>query len=160
MTKLELESVVLANLEKLYRVARRMVSNPSDAEDLVGATLITGFQLCQKCDGQYSVAWLMRIMLNHAHHRYREQKRESSLSLDDSISDPDVHDRFMSCIHQADIANALGKLPWEYREAVVLCDIEELSYNEAAIALEIPIGTVKSRLARGRKQLIALLAYE
>ncbi len=160
MTKSELETVVLANLEKLYRVARRMVSNPADAEDLVGATLITGFQLCDKCDGRFPLAWLVKIMLNHSKRTYRIDKRNAERPLLDSVSDPSVHEKFMSCIHQADISRALESLPWEYREAVVLCDIEEIAYKEVALVLEVPIGTVKSRLSRGRKLLIAALAYE
>ncbi len=160
MTKSELETVVLANLEKLYRVAKRMVSNPVEAEDLVGATLTTGFQLYDRCDGEFPVAWLVKIMLNHAKRTYRNDKRNGDLSLLDSVVDPSIHDKFMNCVHQVDITRALEDLPWEYREAVILCDIEEISYKEVAVVLEVPIGTVKSRLARGRKLLIAALAYE
>ena len=112
MTKPELETVVLANLEKLYRVARRMVSNPTDAEDLMGATFITGFQPCERCDGEYPVAWLVKIMLNHSKRTYRSEQKNGDLPLLESVFDPSIHDTFMSCIHHADITRALEDLHW------------------------------------------------
>lgn len=159
MTVKELEAAILPKLDKLYRVASRMASSSADAEDLVSATLLTGFQHCQQCDGRFPLAWMIQILRNKFLHSLRKQKLDSLEEEHcEHISDPGAHQRVMSAVHQIDILAALDKLPDEYRLAVALCDMEELDYAEAADALGVPIGTIRSRLNRGRKMLQQHLA--
>lgn len=154
MTVQELEKIVMGQLGKLYRVAQRMAASESDAEDLVANTLLAAFKSCSQCDGRHPFAWLVRIMLNCKLHDARNQRSHTSEQVDDdSLIDAAAHHRLLDSVQHLDILAALDKLPEEYRVAVCLCDMEELDYAEAAIALNVPVGTIRSRLNRGRKLL-------
>lgn len=155
------EDVARAELPVLYRVATRLTRNEQDAEDLVGRCLLLASKAWDSFDGRYARSWLIRILKNEFLNSQRVVKNQPSASLDD-VTEPS-EDNFWAEISDRALVDALmdelDKLPDEYRLAVALCDIEGLSYEEAAEALEVPIGTVRSRLFRGRRMLRAGLAY-
>jgi len=154
MTAGDLEPIVLSEMGRLYRVARRLTKNGDGAADLVGTTLLTAFKTCSRFDGRFPRAWLIKIMRNHYLHTTREPTVAAPLSsFCNHITDPRAHAAFLDRIHALDVIAALDKLPDEFRMAIVLCDMEEFDYREAAAALELPVGTIRSRLSRGRKML-------
>lgn len=150
--KPDFESAVRHELPLLYRVARRMSSNADEAEDLVQQTLIKAYRGWGRFDGSYLRSWLMRIMRNEM--AYAKRREASGIQtaelLDDGISEDGLWDSVAWRDQAQKILNELDRLPEEYRMAVVLCDVEELSYEEAARAMDVPIGTVRSRVSRGR----------
>ncbi len=170
----EFEETVLPLRNELRKAALRLTKSSDSAEDLVQDTLVHAFQGFSrfKC-GTNLKAWLMRIMLNLFISQYREQKRTvptvsleglleelalgeecAELLTDEAISPEDI---VMSRVMDEEVAKALQKLPEPFREVVILCDLEGLSYAETAQALGIPIGTVRSRLSRAREMLRQLL---
>jgi RNA polymerase sigma-70 factor (ECF subfamily) len=155
------EATALAELPVLYRVARRMTRDAATAEDLVGQTLLKAATAWEAFDGRYARSWMIRIMHNA---RSREMsKLESQLThvaLDDiTASSEDVWNDLDTRMLSASIVEELDRLPEEYRLAVTLCDMEELSYEEASVAMSVPVGTVRSRLYRGRMQLRQRLSH-
>lgn len=149
---LDFESAVRNELPVLYRVAKRLVRNTEDAEDLVHQAILNAFKGWKGFDGKHLRSWLIRILRNEfANRRRSEASRLEALSLEadaavtdgpwDAIVWREVTDRLLA---------ELDALPLEYRMAVHLCDVEGLSYHEAAEAMGVPIGTVRSRLFRGR----------
>jgi RNA polymerase sigma-70 factor (ECF subfamily) len=170
----EFEAAVLPLREELRRAALRLTRSLESAEDLVQETLVHAYRgFAQFRRGTNLKAWLMRIMLNLFISHYRHQQRTvptvsleglleelelteegSNFLLDESVSPEEI---VMSRVMDDEVAKALEKLPEPFREVVILCDIEGLSYAEAAEALGIPIGTVRSRLSRARETLRQLL---
>ncbi len=170
----EFEATVLPLRGELFKAAMRLTRSIESAEDLVQETLVHAYQGFSRFKrGTNLKAWLMRIMLNLFISHYLHQKRtvptvsleglleeweiaeeNTDLLLDEAISPEDI---IMARVMDEEVANALRKLPDVFREVVVLCDLEGLSYAEAAQALGIPIGTVRSRLSRAREMLRRLL---
>ncbi len=170
----EFERSVLALREELRRAALRLTASADDAEDLVQETLLhafRGFHYFRQ--GTNLRAWLMRILLNLFISHYRHQQRSvqtvsleglleelelseegTDLLLDDSPSPEAV---VLESAMDEEVARALQQLPEPFRQVVLLCDVEGLSYAEAAEALGIPLGTVRSRLSRAREMLRRLL---
>jgi len=170
----EFEATVLPLRDELKKAALRLTHSPESAEDLVQETLMhayRGFGHFKR--GTNLKGWLMRIMLNLFISHYRHQQRtvltvsleglleelelaeeNTDLLLDEAISPEEV---VMARVMDDEVAKALEQLPDNFREIVILCDIEGLSYAEAAEALGIPIGTVRSRLSRARETLRRLL---
>lgn len=161
MTTVELERVALANLATLYRVAKRLASSSDAAEDLVGATLLAAFRVPEQCDGRYPLAWLIQILRNC---HLQERRRSSSLPPSevnwDHVADSRAHHLLFDRLAEVDVLRALDLLPEEYRLALVLCVMEDMDYAEAALAVQVPIGTIRSRVSRGRKMLQNLLLSE
>ncbi len=157
------ESEVLPQLDTLYRVGRRLTGEPADAEDLVQETLLRAWRgWAGFTPGSNVRAWLLTILRNTFVSRWRSRKREGiSISLDDAdphaiyraagSEDPEGH--FFERVVDAKVLAAVEELPEEFREALVLSDLEGLPYAEVAQVLAIPIGTVKSRLFRARRLL-------
>lgn len=158
----------LPHLDALYRAALSMTRNAQDADDLVQDTFVRAFQFIDKFQvGTNARAWLFRILTNLFINRYRQQKRAPEQSSYDEMEDFYLYNRLRDAHHagktevpeqvvlnrvQAEaIHEAIRQLPDEYRETVVLADVNELSYQEISEILEIPIGTVRSRLSRGRR---------
>ncbi|HXF42197.1 MAG TPA: sigma-70 family RNA polymerase sigma factor [Pyrinomonadaceae bacterium] len=154
----------------LYALLFRLVGNQYEAEDLLQETLISAVRGIKSFRGESSLkTWLTRIAINHSRSRLRKIKRQilsTALSLTafpendgQSIADrieaagENAEDALLRQERETAVLKALEKLPDIYREAVVLCDIEGLSYEEIAITLEINLGTVKSRISRGREEL-------
>lgn len=151
----DFESSVKGELALLFRCAKRLAGSSDEAEDLVQATLIKGFQAWDSFDGRYLRSWLLSILRNEHLARVRQRRPTTSLyELEcDEPADEDIWNSLVTRDQAARIREELDKLPLEYRMAVHLCDVEELSYEEAAHAMDVPIGTVRSRLFRGRTML-------
>lgn len=162
------EGEALAELPALLGVATRLTKNPADAQDLVQDTLMKSMRaLDQFQAGTNLRAWLLRILMNTFINRYRRGGLERSV-LEGPDADPladgwvsaatmealrDPEAQALRPMLAAEIGEALNELPEDYRLAVVLSDVEELSYKEIAEIMGCPIGTVMSRLHRGRRLL-------
>src|SRR5437764_8644284 len=166
----DFEAGVLAQLDSLYRTARRMTSNQQEAEDLVQETMLKAFRFAHTYQlGTNLRAWLFRILNTSAINRYRKQATHPTPAslpegeefyLYNRIKDlsgqeltAGAEDEVLNRYLDEDVYKALNDLPVNYRMPVMLADIEGMSYKEIAEALQIPIGTVMSRISRGRRQL-------
>lgn len=160
MEKPSFEVVARRELPVLYRVAKRLTRDPVAAEDLVGQALLNAASGWDKFDGRYPRSWMIRI-LQHAQTREADKlsakARHEPLDEASAIA-PDVWQELDARHISGRIVVELDNLPQEFRLAVALCDMEELSYEEAAAAMDVPIGTVRSRLFRGRQILRERLA--
>lgn len=170
----EFEREVLERMPALLAVASRLTRNLAEAEDLVQDSVLKALRARQNFElGTNLRAWLLKILTNTFINRYRRGGLERgilqspdvdpladgwvSASTMESLRDPES--QALRPILEAEIGRALDALPTEFRLAVVLSDIEDLSYREIAEVMGCPVGTVMSRLSRGRKMLKALL-YE
>ncbi|HEX5949378.1 MAG TPA: sigma-70 family RNA polymerase sigma factor [Actinomycetota bacterium] len=161
------ERDVLPLLPHLYSAALRLTRNPADAEDLVQEAYLrayrgfSGFE-----EGTNLRAWMYRILTNTFINSYRKKQREPVTVQDDEIEDWFLYDRLgasgveasaeaevLDRLPDEEVQRALEALPEGFRMTVLLADIEGFSYKEIAEILDIPIGTVMSRLHRGRKAL-------
>ena len=164
------EREALVHLDALYRVALRLTGNPSDADDLVQETMLKAYRAWHQYQpGTNAKGWLLTILRHAFINEYRRRTRhpetvdldaiEPFAVLDDERQDDDPQGQFFDQIVDDEVLRAIDALPEQFREAVVLSDVEGMSYEEVANILGVPIGTVKSRLFRGRKLLQAKL-YE
>ncbi len=155
-------------MASLYSTAVRLSGNRTDAEDLVQETYLRAFRSYDKFEAGTNLrAWLFRILTNAHINRYRaRQRRPEETDMDDvedlylyrRIRDEarismSAEDQLMQYFSEAEVFSAVEALPDAYRMAVLLADVEGFSYKEIAEILEIPVGTVMSRLHRGRKML-------
>ena len=167
------EEEALELSEQVYRVARRLVGSREEAEDLVQQTYERAFRSWrQYTPGTNLRAWLLRILTNLNIDRGRRQQRTPQTTSIDEAGDyflydrlvesaPDGNtdtDRVLERLSQDSIVDALTDVPHDFRDVIVLVDIGEFSYADAAQILDIPIGTVMSRLHRGRRILKKNLA--
>ncbi len=160
----------ISYIDSLYRTALRMTGNPADAEDLVQETYLRAFRsINQFKPGTNLRAWLFKIQTNSFINDYRKRvRRPRSQSLDDveeyylynhlvesgvQPSPSVTEDEILAQIDDADVFRALDGLSDNYRQVVLLADVEGFAYREIADILEIPVGTVMSRLHRARKRL-------
>lgn len=159
LRKPDFETAIRAELPVLYRVARRMVRSDDEAADLVQQALLKAFRAWKRFDGQHLRSWLIKILRNENLMRLRADRRAEFTELDEAITvETGLWDELCWRDQAAHILQELDNLPEEFRLAVVLCDVEQLSYEEAARAMDIPLGTVRSRLSRGRALLRLRLA--
>jgi RNA polymerase sigma-70 factor, ECF subfamily len=165
------EELVHRHQTQIYRVAFRLTGNHDDAEDLAQEAIVEAFRAFDRYqEGTYFDRWLYRIMSRTFIDTVRRRNRRPFVSLDapmsaegdpltsvlgDSSQDPQQLTETMDL--DGAIQSALDRLPEEFRTAVVLADIEGLSYDEVAVALRCPVGTVRSRLHRARQMLRAAL---
>src|SRR5687768_5225785 len=156
-------------LDSLYAGALRMTRNPPDAEDLVQETMLRAYRAFDRFEaGTNLKAWLFRILTNAYINTYRKKQREPKKVSSDELEDFDLfqelknHDAsftrsaetaVLDSLIDSDIIEALDDLPEQFRLAVVLSDLEDFSYAEMAEIMDVPLGTVMSRLHRGRKAL-------
>jgi RNA polymerase sigma-70 factor (ECF subfamily) len=162
------EDEAFQHLDSLYRTALRMTRNPEDADDLVQDTLVRGFRFYDRYQpGTNFRAWLFRILTNTYINSYRKkQARPQESSLDDTEefflynqlanqgeAADKVEDTVLDQLGADAIQRAIDELPPQFRTTVQLADVEGLSYQEVAEALNIAKGTVMSRLFRGRRLL-------
>src|SRR6187551_3170629 len=164
----EFETEAIAQLSALLGVASRLTRNPADAQDLVQDTLLKAMRARDQFEtGTNMRAWLLRILTNTFINRYRRGGLERSV-LDGPDADPladgwvsastiesmrDPESQALRPLLEAEIGKALDELPTDFRLAVVLSDVEDLSYKEISDVMGCPIGTVMSRLHRGRRML-------
>jgi RNA polymerase sigma-70 factor (ECF subfamily) len=151
----------------LYRVGLRLAGNPADAEDLVQETMLRAYRSwAQYTPGTNAKGWLLTILRNLFINEYRRRSRHPETVDVDTIEPyavfPEVQDEdpqatFFDRIVDDEVLRAMDELPEVFREAVMLSDVEGLSYEEIAKVLDVPVGTVKSRLFRGRRMLQARL---
>jgi RNA polymerase sigma-70 factor, ECF subfamily len=166
----DFEAGVLAQLDSLYRTALRLTHNQQEAEDLVQETMLKAFRFANTYQrGTNLRAWLFRILNTSAINRYRKQATHPTTTplpegeefyLYNQIRDmsgqelnPGAEEEVLSQYLDEDVYKALNDLPLNFRMPILLADIEGLSYKEIAQALNIPIGTVMSRISRARRQL-------
>jgi RNA polymerase sigma-70 factor (ECF subfamily) len=159
-------------LDQLYGAALRMTRNPADAEDLVQETFAKAFAAFhQYRDGTNLKAWLYRILTNTFINTYRKKQREPQQAMSEDVEDwqlaraaehtssglRSAEAEALDRLPDSDVKTALGELSDDFRLAVYLADVEGFAYKEIAEIMDTPIGTVMSRLHRGRKQLRSLL---
>jgi len=170
--RVRFEEEALALADQVYRVARRLVGSREEAEDLVQETYARAFRSWRSyTPGTNLRAWLLRILTNLNIDRGRRVQRSPDLQpleegdyyLANKVAEAQgeqalEEERSVERLSQDSIVNALSELPHDFRDVVVLVDIGEFSYADAAQILDVPIGTVMSRLHRGRRRLKAALA--
>jgi len=157
----DFESVALPHFDDLYRTAARVLGDRSDAEDLVQEAYLQAWKSFHRFEaGTNCRAWLFKILFHVIHHHRRKWFnikliKESDEILEEVLTyEPAIPDH----ITDEDILLALDKVPEDFREVLLLSDVQEFSYKEIADTLQIPVGTVMSRLSRGRKVLRTHLA--
>ena len=149
---------------KIYNFAYRLTGNPDDAADLVQEVLLRVRKgLAAYVPGSFD-GWLWRITRNAFLDGVRKKNRRPTSPLPDDdrnmlATSPSPDEVLASVRLSEDIQSALLKLPLDFRECVVLCDVVGLTYEEIAEAIESPVGTVRSRIHRGRKMLRELLTW-
>lgn len=162
------EREVIPLRDQLYAAALRMTHNPADAEDLIQETMLRAFIAFESfTEGTNLKAWLRRILTNSYINIYRKRKRRPPQASIDGMSDWQIGRAGSQLSHATssaeatvlgrmpadELKDALDRLPNEFRVAVYLADVEGFSYKEIAKIVDAPIGTINSRLHRGRQQL-------
>ena len=156
-------------LDSLYAGALRMTRNPADAEDLVQETMLRAYRSFNRFEpGTNLKAWLFRILTNAYINVYRKRQREPQKVSQDDVEEFDLYQELkdhdpqfsatpetivLDSLVDSDIIEAIDALPEQFRLAVILSDIEGFTYAEMAEIMDVPLGTVMSRLHRGRKAL-------
>jgi RNA polymerase sigma-70 factor (ECF subfamily) len=172
----EFERVAFPQLSYLYTSAFYLTKDRADAEDLVQEIYLRAFRFFDKFQpGTNFRAWLLSILQNLFINRYRQKRREattaqlktidevyeSMVEQDENMGGDDPEHHFVSQMMDDEVEMALRGLPEDFRTAIVLVDIEELTYEESANIMECPMGTVRSRVSRGRRMLqVALKEYD
>tara|TARA_Y100001970_G_scaffold95250_1_gene120013 strand:- start:1787 stop:2413 length:627 start_codon:yes stop_codon:yes gene_type:complete len=166
----EFESMAMPFMDQLYSHALRLTKNSSDAEDLVQETYLKGYRAFSSFkEGTNLRAWLFRILTNSFINNYRKKQRGFEEEDFDEVDDMylfrrlgsgqnstlgmSAEDMLFERLTEDEIKDAVENLPTQYREVVLLADVQGFSYKEIAEILEIPDGTVMSRLHRGRAKL-------
>ena len=161
------EAQAMPLLPDLYRAALRLTRNPADAEDLVQEAYLRAYRGFHQFEqGTNLKAWLYRILTNQFINVYRKRQREPQTVPEEEIEDWYLYNRLareapdssaealvLESMPDEDVQAAVEALPEQFRAAVLLADVEGFSYKEIAEILDIPIGTVMSRLHRGRRAL-------
>ena len=151
--------LILPEMEIMWRVAISLTRKPADAEDLVQESLLRAYRAIHTFDGRYPRAWVLTILRNTERNRHRRRRPEL-------LSDPDIAEERGPATEADEVERyaedrefdeavtaALQKLPDHYREVVELIDVDGLSYQEAADLLDVPLGTIMSRLHRARRRI-------
>ena len=166
----DFEKEALPHMDVLYNYALRTTGNQDDAQDLLQETFLKAYRFWDKYEKGTNIrAWLFRIMKNSYINRYRKETKEPDKvdygdienfynTIRAEYTDTnDLQEKLFGNLLGDEVAKALESLPEDFRTVVILCDIEEMTYEEIAEFIERPIGTVRSRLHRGRKLLQAKL---
>jgi RNA polymerase sigma-70 factor, ECF subfamily len=166
----EFQTEAVPHMDILFNYGLRLTGNSDDAHDLVQETFMKAFRFWDKYEKGTNIrAWLYRIMKNTYINRYRKETKEpDTVDYDDiqnfyntikadRVDDNDLQEKIFGGLLDDDVTRAIEKLPEDFRTVVILSDIEGLSYEEIASFVDCPIGTVRSRLHRGRKMLQIVL---
>jgi RNA polymerase sigma-70 factor (ECF subfamily) len=170
--RVRFEEEALQLSDQVYQVARRLAGSREEAEDLVQETYARAFRAWRSFEpGTNLRAWLFRILTNLNIDRGRKIQRSPDMQpleendyflynrLEESVGDSNVDERrVLERLSQNDAVSALAELPHDFRDVVLLVDLADFTYSDAAQILDIPIGTVMSRLHRGRRILKGALA--
>jgi RNA polymerase sigma-70 factor, ECF subfamily len=169
--RVHFEEEALALSDQVYRVARHLVGSRDEAEDLMQETYARAFRSWRSfTPGTNLRAWLLRILTNLNIDRGRRKQRQPDQQpleegdyflynkLEEASDGPTDEERVVQRLSQNDVVEALSEVPHDFRDVVVLVDIGDFSYADAAQILDIPIGTVMSRLHRGRRILKKAMA--
>lgn len=155
--------LIVPEMEIMWRVALSLTRNRADAEDVVQEALLRAYRAIHTFDGRYPRAWLLTILRNTEHNRHR-RKRPQLLKDPDTVeergpaTEPDEVEQYAEDREfDRAVADALAKLPENFRQVIELVDIDGLAYQEAADVLDVPLGTVMSRLHRARRRIRDLL---
>jgi RNA polymerase sigma-70 factor (ECF subfamily) len=167
------EKEFMPHMDAMYNFALKLTADEDDAQDLVQDTCLKAYRFINSFEpGTYAKAWLFRILKNNFINDYRKKSRgpskvefewvEQSISGEDEAAEPayfaDLQAETVNDMLGDEITAALQSLPVDFRMIIILCDLEEFSYEEMAKILDIPIGTVRSRLHRARALLKTKLA--
>lgn len=154
------EREALPHLDSVYRLALSLAGEAADADDLVQETMLKAYRAWYKYQSGTNVrAWLLTILRNTfiSHHRHRQLQKHTvefgaieGVTVFAEIQDVDPESRFFDQLVEEEVIHAIHALPAEFREVLVLSDIEGLHYAEVAEITQVPVGTVKSRLHRAR----------
>ena len=173
VTRDEFEGLALRHLDALYAAALRLTRNERDAEDLVQDGLLRAYRFFDRFErGTNIKAWLFKILTNTFINKYRRTTKERSIvdgpeqdtvqahaaSRDTAEQSGDPEKWFFDRLLSDDVLKAVDALPLDFRMVVILADLQEFSYREIADILDVPVGTVMSRLYRGRRLLQKALA--
>ena len=168
------EKEFMPHLDAMYNFALKLTGDEDDAQDLVQDTCLKAYRFVNSFEpGTYAKAWLFRILKNSFINDYRKKSRgpskvefewvEQSISGEDEAAEPayyaDLQAETVNDMLGDEITAALQSLPVDFRMIIILCDLEEFSYEEMAKILDIPIGTVRSRLHRARAALKTKLVH-
>ena len=161
----EFERVALPYLDAVYSAGLYLAADPDRASDLTQETFLRAYRFFHRFEpGTNCRAWLLTILHNTFRNRYRAERRERGhLDVDDPAASveaslatgagDDPETRVLANVVEGEVRDALAGLPEEFRSVIVLVDLQDLTYEECARALACPIGTVRSRLSRGRRLL-------
>lgn len=157
------DRLVLPEVDVMWRVAMSLTRNRADAEDLVQESLLRAYKAIDSFDGRYPRAWLLTILRNTERNRHR-RRRPELLNDPDSVEErgprteaDEVEKRAEDHEFDEAVTAALEQLPDNFRRVVELVDVDGLTYQEAADVLDVPLGTVMSRLHRARRRIRDLL---
>jgi RNA polymerase sigma-70 factor (ECF subfamily) len=158
----DFEAAAMPHFPDLYRTARLLAQDRAEAEDLVQEVYLEAWKSFHRFHaGTNCRAWLFKILFHRLHHFRR---RWAKAAMMDVFEKPEDQDNLIAEtpvpqeIQDEDVLKALGKVPIEFREVVLLADVQEFSYKEIAETMKLPLGTVMSRLSRGRNLLRQELA--
>ncbi|MFT4065676.1 RNA polymerase sigma factor [Paraburkholderia sp.] len=165
------QQLALPHLDAAYNLARWLCGNPNDAEDVVQEAFMRAFRFFDTFRGESARPWLLAIVRRTWYTEWRRRAPSHDMLEFDETMDEATFDGWsaggddpqMLLIRDEDarqVHDALARLPVEYREVLILRELEEMSYREIAVVADVPIGTVMSRLARGRRKLAELLMAE
>ena len=157
------EREALPHLNSVYRYALRLSGDPFRAEDLVQETMVKAYRSWHRYNNGTNIrAWLFTILRNTLISQYRRRRNQvenvdladvDGFTVFELMQQPDPSESFFHELVAEEVVQAIDSLPHDYREVVVLVDVEGLSYEEVADVIGVPIGTVKSRLHRARRTL-------
>jgi len=165
-------TVVMPHIDEAYRLARWLTTNGTDAEDVVQDASLRAFRAIRSYGGGNPRAWLLSIVRNTAYSWLRKNRPATIVSVEDIEAvelehakpgenyDDSPEASLIAKVDAEQLRAAIAKLPAPFRETLVLRDVEGLDYREIAEAIEVPIGTVVSRLARARRRLLETLRQD
>jgi RNA polymerase sigma-70 factor, ECF subfamily len=152
------EQNVVPHLNAAYNLARWLTRNGPDAEDLVQEAYLRAFRSFETFQGQDGRAWLLTVVRNTCFTWLKKKDDQSTVEFDEQMHSAagesfDIESQLLNEAALGSLNDCLAALPLEFREVIILRELEELSYKEISNIARVPVGTVMSRLARGRKRL-------